>query len=370
MTHATILNVDDTEAVRYAKTRILQRAGYAVQEANSGEAALRMVMSELPDLVLLDVKLPDISGFEVCRRIKANPATASIMVLQMSAAFVDKKDLVHGLEGGADGYLTEPVHPDELLATIKAFLRLRHSEEQLRHANEKLERQAIELQRSNEDLQQFAYVVSHDLQEPLRMVSSYVQLIARNYRGKLDADADEFIGYVVEGSDRMQELILDLLSYSRVQSKGKPLTPTSSEAVLGRVLWTLQSQIEDNRAVITHEPLPDVLADETQLRQLLQNLLSNALKFHGEQPPRVHITAERQGNFWLFSVRDDGIGIAPQFSERIFLIFQRLHTRSEAPGTGIGLAICKKIVERHGGKIWVVSEPGKGAIFHFTLPVP
>jgi signal transduction histidine kinase len=234
-------------------------------------------------------------------------------------------------------------------------------------ARQKLEESVSELGRSNADLQQFAYVASHDLQEPLRMVSSYTQLIARRYKGKLDADADEFIAFAVDGANRMQRLILDLLAYSRVNTAGRQFEPTAMETVLKAALNNLTNAVKESQAVITHDPLPAVMGDDKQLAQLFQNLLSNAVKFGGAQPPRIHISAKQTDGEWLFSVRDHGIGLDPQYVDRIFVIFQRLHTRAEYPGTGIGLAICKKIVERHGGRIWVESELGKGATFYFTL---
>ncbi|ULA58301.1 MAG: Putative Sensor histidine kinase with MCP region [Nitrospira sp.] len=233
-----------------------------------------------------------------------------------------------------------------------------------------LETSVAELGRSNADLQQFAYVASHDLQEPLRMVSSYTQLLARRYRGKLDADADEFIAYAVDGATRMQKLIQDLLAYSRVSTGSQPFESTPMGAVLSYAMDNLLSAIKDSQAVVTHDRLPTVRGDAKQLAQVFQNLLSNAIKFHGEGPPRIHISARRKEDEWLFSVRDEGIGIDPQFAGRIFVIFQRLHTRAEYPGTGIGLAICKKIVERHGGRMWVESESGKGATFWFSIPDP
>ena len=240
-------------------------------------------------------------------------------------------------------------------------------------AEAKLKSTLAELERSNEELQRFAYIVSHDLQEPLRMVASFVGLLKERYAGQLDADADEFIGFAVDGARRMQALINALLDYSRVATRGRPPQPTAAEAALDDALWNLGQAIEEAGAVVTHDPLPAVLADPTQLMQLFQNLVGNAIKFRGEQPSRVHISARPtlaadQRTVWEFSVRDNGIGIDPKDHQRIFDVFQRLHTRQEYPGAGIGLAICKRIVERHGGRIWVESESGRGATFYFTLP--
>jgi PAS domain S-box-containing protein len=237
-----------------------------------------------------------------------------------------------------------------------------------KRAEERLARQAQELTRSNAELEQFAYIASHDLQEPLRMMASFAQLLAKRYKGKLDADADEFIGYIVEGAARMQRLINDILTYSRVDRRGQAFAPTDCAAVVAMVCTNLRATIEECGAAIIADSLPVVMADETQLVQLFQNLLGNAIKFRGDTPVCIHIGTERRGDDWLFWVQDNGIGIEPQYVERIFLIFQRLHGRGQSPGTGIGLAIAKKIVERHGGRIWVQSEPGKGSIFYFTLP--
>jgi light-regulated signal transduction histidine kinase (bacteriophytochrome) len=237
-----------------------------------------------------------------------------------------------------------------------------------KRAEEALKEKTEELARSNQDLEQFAYVASHDLQEPLRMVTSYVQLLSQRYKDKLDSDAGEFIGFAVDGAIRMWKLINDLLTYSRVGTRGKELESTDCEAVLNQSLNNLKVAIEEKGAVVTHDPLPTVMADNLQMGQLFQNLIGNAIKFRGNEPPRIHVSASRKGNVWTFSVGDNGIGIAPEYAERIFIIFQRLHGRKEYDGTGIGLAICKRIVERHGGRIWAESEVGKGATFYFTLP--
>src|SRR2546427_1005750 len=235
-------------------------------------------------------------------------------------------------------------------------------------AAQALTHKAEELERSNAELQQFAYVSSHDLQEPLRTLASYSQLLSRRYKGKLDQDADDYIGFIVDGAKRMKALINDLLIYSGVNTRGKPLGPTDCENVLNAALTSLQLTIRESGAIVTQDPLPTVMGDESQLGQLFQNLIGNGIKYRNSSAPEIHVSCRQEGLDWLFSVKDNGIGIDPQYAERIFVIFQRLHTRAEYPGTGIGLAVCKKIVECHDGRIWVESELGKGAPFCFTLP--
>jgi PAS domain S-box-containing protein len=254
--------------------------------------------------------------------------------------------------GGAEGIL--------VTAAIRDISVRKAAEADLLHKVE-------ELNRSNEELGQFAYIASHDLQEPLRMVASYTQLLSRRYKGKLDSDADEFITFAVDGATRMQRLIQDLLAYSRIGTKGKELLSTSSEDALRHALSNLRGAIEESSALVTHDPLPDVLADEMQLVQLFQNLVGNAIKYQNSGTPRIHVGAMNGGKQYKFSVQDNGLGIDPQYFERIFGMFQRLHKREEFAGTGIGLAICKKIVERHGGQISVESQPGIGSTFRFAL---
>jgi light-regulated signal transduction histidine kinase (bacteriophytochrome) len=236
----------------------------------------------------------------------------------------------------------------------------RQAEKALRRLNE-------ELTRSNRELEQFAYVASHDLQEPLRMVASYTQLLGKRYKGKMDADADQFIDYSVEGAVRMQQLLQGLLEYSHVSRGDENFENVNCEEILKQVLEYEQRRLEETASVVTHDPLPCVVANATQWRKLFLSLIDNAIKFHGKNPPRVHVSCELKDGQWLFSVRDNGIGIEPQYFDRIFLMFQRLGARSDYPGNGFGLAFCKRIVEHHGGRIWVESELGKGSTFYFTL---
>jgi light-regulated signal transduction histidine kinase (bacteriophytochrome) len=395
----TILVVDDDEGGRYIKARLLRREGYHVVEAATGEDGLRAAQEGV-SLAILDVNLPDISGFEVCRRLRALPFTQALPVLQISASYLDPQARVSGLEAGADTYLTEPVEPEVLLATVRALLRIRRVtdtlmeevelrrgvetelhreiaertrvETQVRELNEELEQRVqertAELMRSNAELKQFAYIASHDLQEPLRSVASFTQLLARRYRDKLDPEAMEFIRFATDGVHRMTALIDDLLTYSRLgDGHNRKLCKVSTEQVLQLACSNLRASIEESQALITHDPLPLVHGDQILLVQLFQNLLGNAIKYRSEAPPTIHFSSQAREAEWVICVQDNGIGIDPEYFEHVFGIFKRLHGK-ESPGTGIGLAICRKIVEHHYGEIWVESTPGEGSRFLFTLP--
>jgi len=233
---------------------------------------------------------------------------------------------------------------------------------------EKLIKYAVELERSNKELELFASLASHDLQEPLRAVSGFAQLLQKRYKDKLDRKAGEFISYIVEGADRMNQLIRDLLDYSRVTARGDPFVPVDCNNAIKAALANLRLAIEESRAAVIFDPLPVVSADPGQIIRLFQNLIGNAIKYRGDSGPAIQVSAKREGDEWVFSVADNGIGIEAQYYSRIFQIFQRLHKRDEYPGTGIGLAVCKKIIDRHGGRIWVESVPGKGSVFYFTIP--
>lgn len=259
-----------------------------------------------------------------------------------------------------------------LVMIVIVLRRLDGSMTRQKRAEESLERRAQELEqlvRSNRELTQFAYVASHDLQEPLRMVTSYVKLLERRYKDQLDSDADEFIAFAVDGATRMKGLIDDLLAYSQVVSRRRTFEPSGCSAALDTALTNLKVSVEQSGTVVTRDRLPTVLGDASQLTQVFQNLIGNAIKFRNEQPPHVHVSCQQEEGEWVFSVRDNGIGIEPQHAERIFDVFQRLHSRQEFPGNGIGLAICKRIVEGHGGRIWTDSEPGRGSAFCFRIPV-
>jgi signal transduction histidine kinase len=369
----TILIVDDMPTNLQVLANQLELRGYAVVVARDGEEGIRRAEFVRPDLILLDVMMPGLDGFETCRRLKALAATRDIPVIFMTA-LAETLDKLAGFDAGAVDYVTKPLDGAEVLARIDTHLALSDLRRQLEAQNAQLReeiaaREATQaaLQRSNAELEQLAYVASHDMQEPLRMVASYLQLIEERYRDRLDADGHEFIGYAVDGAKRMQALINDLLAYSRVSTKARPSEPTDANAVVGAALANLRVAIDESAARITYSSLPWVMGDATQLLQLFQNLIANAIKFKRDEPPEVHIDAEPTDGMWLFSVRDNGIGIAPEYFERIFVLFQRLHSRREYPGTGIGLALCKKIVERHGGRIWVESHVGAGSTFRFTL---
>jgi PAS domain S-box-containing protein len=485
---AKILNVDDHEINRYIRSQTLKAAGYEVVEASNGAEALDSTAREQPELVLLDINMPDINGIEVCRRIKANQsATGPIIVLQISASATGTDDHVRGLEGGADGYLTEPVAPELLLAIVRSMLRLRRAEQEVRERDARLRRlvssnvvgiaiadpdrvkdandeylriigatrqqlldgkiswreitpddhlsrdlsameelrergtctpfekeyvfgdgrrtpiligaatlsqdphewicfvvdmseqrraetqlkeRTRELARSNEELQRFAYFLSHDLQTPLRTVASMTQMLVQRYGGVLDAEGHEIAKFIGSGVQRMSGLIKDLLEYASFSETGSHApAPVDATAAAQWAVANLQAQIGDSAAEIAIDrPLPMVRADH-QLSRVFQNLIGNAIKYRSRRPLAVRIWGQCEDGNCLFAVRDNGIGFDMQYAEKIFNPFQRLHGPDEYEGSGIGLAICKKVIEGYGGRMWAESVVGQGSTFFFTVPL-
>ena len=355
-------NLVDVELVE----RVLRRAGFDFTFAvvQTPEDFTRELRANRPHVVLADYNLPHWRGMEALEILAREGLDVPLILVTGALGDMTAVDCIK--EGATDYVLKGAL--TRLPIAIRRALLEKGLREQRQLAEKKLAEKVEELARSNHDLEQFAYVASHDLQEPLRMVAAYTQLLAERYRGKLDENADKYIGYAVEGALRMQTLIHDLLAFSRVGRAETDRKNGECNAALNNALENLRSALEESGAVVTHDHLPAVAVEPTQLVQLFQNLIGNAIKFRGKESPAIRVSAEKQDATWLFTVADNGIGISPQYKDKIFVIFQRLHTREEYSGNGVGLAICKKIVEHHGGRIWVESELGCGATFHFTLP--
>jgi two-component system sensor histidine kinase/response regulator len=358
---SSILVVDDRGENILALESVLKQLDQRVVTASSGEEALLRVLETDFAVILLDVQMPGMDGFETAAMIRQRERSRLTPIIFLTAAATDGDERVFkGYQQGAVDYILKPFSPEIMRSKVAVFV-------DLHQKTLELERQAEDLRRSNEALEQFAYVASHDLREPLRKMAGFSQLLQRRYAPKLEPDALRLIGEIVEGAGRMQNLVNDLLEFSRL---GKPpeTVPVDLAQVFETVIGNLGALIQENRAVITHDDLPKVDGDETQLLQLFQNLIANAVKFHGKDSPVVHIGARRDGPAWEFTVADNGIGIETRHQEQVFTLFKRLHSRDRFAGTGIGLAICKKVVESHGGRIWIESEHGRGTTFLFTLP--
>ena len=420
-TNPKVLIVDDKVQNLVSLERILSGLSVRWVRATSGNEALAKLLTEEFALVLMDVQMPGMDGFETVEWMRQDSQFRDLPVIFLSAVFHGDEYRIRGVKTGGIDFLSKPIVPELLEGKVKIFLDLyrgkvamrREIEKrkvseaaleklktQLEEANENLEKKVDErtsellranaslqeviearveaeakrlealeeLKRSNDELQQFAYVASHDLQEPLRMVSSFIQLLGKQYADQLDDRAREYIDFAKDGAIRMQRLIRDLLNYSRLNTCGGDFKPADSRIPLEIALSNLKTAIAESDAQVTVGQLPAVVADSNQLVQLFQNLIANGIKFTKDKQPKIHIDAEKTDDFWRFKVKDNGIGIDEAQSEKVFSVFQRLHNRTEYPGTGIGLAVCKRIVERHGGKIWLESKPGEGAAFFFTLP--
>ena len=355
-----VLIVEDDPADVELALRALRRNGFDAEgdAVQTPEDFKEKLSQNNYDVILADYRLPLWNGMEALEIVRREGLDIPVIVVSGSLGELKAVECIK--QGAADYVLKD--HMARLPGAVRQAIREKKLRDENRRAQE-------ELARSNRDLEQFAYVASHDLQEPLRMVAIYTQLLAERYQGQLDAEADKYIHYAVDGALRMQTLVQDLLTFSRVGRGGINLKPVDTNAVLDTALKNLAASIQQSRAEVTYRELPSVFADRSLLMQLLQNLIANAIKFHGAEPPAIEVTAEKQDKEWVFSVDDNGIGIAPEHADLVFVIFKRLHTHAEYPGSGIGLAVCKKIVEQHGGRIWVESQLGQGSTFKFTLPI-
>ncbi len=406
-----ILVVEDSTTQTLQLQHLLEQHGYSVFTARNGLEAVERMESRIPTIVITDITMPEMDGYELCRRIRADLRLSQIPVILLTS-LSDPHDVVRGLQCGANNFIVKPYDENFLISRIQyllANLELRRQaspemgieiffagqkhfltadrlqmvdlllssydtavlkNQELQRVTEKLRQQTRELERSNAELEQFGYVVSHDLQEPLRAVSGFLDLLHRRYHSQLDEKAEQYIDFAVNGAKRMQALIQDLLGYARLGTHGKVFTTVDCSAVVTDAVANLRAAIEESKATVAlPDVMPKVNGDPIQLTQLFQNLLGNAVKFRVEDRQLViRVAVERRNGSWEFSVSDNGIGIEERDYARIFQVFQRLHERGKYPGTGIGLAICKKIVERHGGAIWVESTYGQGTTFRFTLP--
>jgi signal transduction histidine kinase len=417
---STILVADDHVANRQYLQTVLGYAGHRVLQASDGAEALQLTRKEHPDLAIIDLLMPEVDGYEFVRQLRDDPAIAKTPVVFLSAAYGEHEAHPLAEAAGVFEFLPKPVEPQRLLDVVASMLgtplaelptippdyerehrllltgKLAKNTAELELANERLvalardaderrlqaeslagdlreakvelEGANKELRRSNDELQQFAYVASHDLQEPLRSITSFCNLLKQEYSGQFDEHADDYIERIVNGAIRMKQMIASLLSFSRVSCQEQTVfQDVSLQDVIGEAVANLQTAIEESRADVTWGELPTVSGDHGQLVQLLQNLIGNAIVYRSEELPRIRVEARRDGGDWEFTVQDNGIGIASEHHHQVFEIFKRLHTRDQYPGTGIGLAVCQKIVLLHGGQIGVESKAGAGSVFRFTL---
>ena len=395
-----ILIVDDRDENLYALAKTLRETGARLVKATSGNQALTASLDHDFALAILDVQMPGMDGYELANLLRNDEKSKRLPIIFLTASHEGEYQMFQGYEAGGVDYIVKPYDRTVLLAKVQVFLELDRQGQELRRHRDQLEElvqartMALEernrilqeeiarrnraeetlrelneqLRRSKEDLEEYAWVASHNLREPLRAIVSYTQLFAERYQGKLDDDAETYMGFAVEGAMRMHTLLNDFIALTSLSRNNRPFEKTDCSQVATEVLEAFADETERTNAEVIVRDLPIVLTDRGQISQLLRNLVANALKFRSKDVLRLEISACEESKVWTISVKDNGIGIAPEFHERIFRVFQRLHPKSEYPRNGVGLAIAKKIVERHGGRIWVESELGRGSVFRFTLP--
>jgi light-regulated signal transduction histidine kinase (bacteriophytochrome)/CheY-like chemotaxis protein len=385
-----ILVVDDIATNRKLLRITLEAEDHHILEAADGVEALQILACEKVDAVISDILMPNMDGFRLCHEVRKSERLHAIPFIIYTATYTSPDDMKLAQTVGADKYLTKPTPTAGVLKALREvmdkktvrrvsaapaveeiYVLQQYSQtlvHKLEEKNAELTQANQALKRSNEELQQFAFIASHDLQTPLRNISGFVQLLESDYAGVLDEQGKDWIRRTVRSTQQMQALIRDVLAYSGVDADTPPFQAIPVQEIFNDAVAHLKSFLRDVGGQITNDELPTVMGDHSQFVQLLQNLIENGLKYHGPERPHVHVSAQLAGNEWVFSVCDNGMGIAPNHHERIFKIFRRLHNQQEYPGTGIGLAVCRRVVERHGGRIWVESEAGQGSTFHFTVP--
>lgn len=352
-----ILAVDDELKNLKLMEAMLVPENYELLTAADGKSALAALAGKEVDLVLLDVMMPGLSGLEVLREIRRDGKLGAMPVILVTA-LEDRKDRLAGLAAGADDYVSKPFDREELLARIGTQMKLAALRRRL----------AAELTRSNQDLERFAFIAAHDLKAPLQNIGGFAAALADQFSGKLGPEAEKYFAIILKSVERMRALIDALLAYSRFGLPGRPFGRVDCAEACDAAAANLSVLISAGAAAVTRGPLPVISGDKALIIQLFQNLIGNGVKYRGKEPPRVSVGAERRGGEWVISVKDNGIGIAAQYHQSVFEMFTRLHDWDTYPGTGIGLAACRRITELHGGRIWVESEPGKGSVFQFTLP--
>lgn len=378
-----ILLVDDDPKGLLATEVVLSELKQTTIKAKSGKEALRLVLEYEFAVILLDVRLPDMDGFQIAEFIRQHKKSRNTPIIFMTAYGRDDLMISKGYSLGAVDYIFKPIIPEILRAKVAVFIQLFETTAQLKESTRQLEQQSQkelqkrareleklnkELEDSNRELDQFAYIASHDLREPLRTITNFIQLLEDKYRDTFTAEGRQYMAFISDGAGRMKSLIKDLLEFSHVGRQELMREPLMAASILENVQQNLQNEISKSGATVTHEANVEVRINPPLFQQLLQNLISNSLKFMDDKKPEIHFSVKDQGNKWLFSLKDNGIGISKEHQKVIFQIFQRLHKTEEYPGTGIGLAICEKIVRKHGGRIWVESEPRQGSTFFFAIP--
>lgn len=365
---ASILIVDDVHANIVALQALLDGLGATIVSADSGTEALKRVLEQEFAVILLDVQMPGMDGFETAEMIRSRDRSRHTPIIFVTAINKDESHVARGYALGAVDYVFKPIIPEVLLAKVNVFIELFAMRRREESVADDLRARTLELERSNADLAQFAHVAAHDMQEPLRTMTRYLRILSRRHRGVLEGTGGELLDFAVQGAEDLLRLVQDLLTFARLGSQGRRIERIDCETALRKAVGSLKQALSETGGVVTHDPLPEIVGDAGQITRVLQNLIGNGVQFRSDQPPRIHVSCDREGASWRFRVRDNGIGVPAEDCERVFGLFERLEGSHSGPGTGVGLAICRRIIEDHGGEIHVEANPEGGSTFSFTLP--